>query len=1167
MARKQGPPAGTRWRMCGCMGPREWSGHAPRSVRSGVHQLTVASAGPYDAHGSMRANSSTQGVLAAPQQRSLRRHLAERGGRLDVAEALELAVATVAALAPLHGHERVHGDLRPEHLQLVEGLDRIILTGLPEEPDESIGGEPALLASVSIEGLPYVSPERTGRINRPVDYRSDFYSLGVTLFECLAGRLPFPRASAAEMFHCHIARRPPNLQDLAPEVPPALAGLVARLLAKVADDRYQSHAGLAHDLQALRERVGRGAVPEDFPLGSRDVPRRLPVSDQLFGRDAAAARLSAALARVAEGSLEVLMLAGASGIGKSALLETVRRPALARGGLFTIGKCDQLRRAPYDAPVQALRHALRGLLREPDRSLAAWKTRIQGQLGVNAALLAEVLPELPLLLGPLPAVPAVPPKESENRFRTTLGLMVVALAAPGHPLVLVLDDLQWADLPTLDLIQELTRAAAGASVLLVGAYRDSEVETDHPLHQLIVRLGELPVHLTCERLAPLTEDESAALIRAAIPRSAGEVLPLARIVHARAQGNPLFMHAFLRALVDQGLLRYDAGRGGWWWQSDEIQSARISDNMAALIAGRLGALSEATRRTLQLAACVGDQFSAEMLAAVVDGEAGTLGEDLWEAVSAGLIVPLTASESLERGTPYRFAHDRVQEAAHAMLSQDERELAHLKIGRVLLASLQDPDHDESVFAVVRHLDAAAARITGAAERLQLADLNFRAGRRARQATAYSAAAGLLRCGIALLPGRAWDEAYDLTFALHCECMAAEHLGARYEDAERLGVPLIAHARTAREKAQIHLLRVGLETSRGENQRALEIGRAGLVLLGVDLPQHGSAVAVAGRLAVVQVRLLGRSAEDLAGLPAMDDPDRRLALDLLMALAPAAYLCDTNLFAWIALRMISDTLSHGLSAPSAYAIVVLGILMAGVLGRYTYVQVLADAAEAIHRRFPDPFLTARLDFVIASYLRCWVRPFAEVTDALARCYALGVQNGDLLYASFCTGNRVSAMLADSAELEGIGRYAASVGEFVERAQGIDGKALITSMVELVHTLRGETVALGRFGTATWDLAAFEAGLSDARTPLTRLSFAMFRVMVAVHFGRPEEAMQQVRVAIPREGTSLANGVLAVNWFYQALAAAARYPEAGRSERGFTLRLPVTGGLVDLGSAPV
>jgi len=1083
-------------------------------------------------------------ALASAPEPALRTLLAERGGALGVPETLELAISTVAALAAIHARDVVHCDIRPDNLLVAPDLARVTLIGLG---DALVSGDPEPPEGASTGSLPYVSPEQTRRINQPVDYRSDFYALGVTLFECLAGRLPFARTSAAEMFHCHIARRPPNLVDLAPEVPPALGALVARLLAKVADDRYQSHAGLTHDLQALLELARLGPVPEDFPLGARDVPRRLPAASQLHGRDAAVAALQAALARVADGSLEVLMLAGASGIGKSALIETLRRPALARGGLFTAGKCEQLRRAPYGAPVQALRHALRSLLREPDRRLATWKSRIHALLGTNAAVLAEVLPELPLLLGPLPAVPSVPPRESEHRFRTTLGQMVAALAVPGRPLVLVLDDLQWADLPTLDLIHELTRTAASAPVLIVGAYREGEAPPGHPLQQLLGKLAELPVRLTRERLAPLTEDESAALIVAAIPGGAGEVGPLARIVHAKAQGNPLFIHAFLRALVDQGLLRHDPARGGWWWQSDEIRSARISDNMAALIADRLGALSERTRRTLELAACVGDQFSAEMLAAVARGHAETIGEDLWEAVSAGLILPLTASESLELGTPYRFAHDRVQEAAHALLSPDERELAHLEIGRGLLAALADPDHDGAVFDVVRHLNAAAARITGAEDRLRLADLNLRAGRRARQATAYSAAAALLRCGLELLPARAWDTAYDLTFALHLECMAAEHLDARYDDAERRGVPLVAHARTAREKAQIHLLRVGLESSRGENHRALEIGRAGLALLGVDLPRRGNVLVVAGRLAALQVRLLGRSADDIAGLPAMDDPDRRLALDLLMAVAPAAYMCDTNLFAWVGLRMVSDSLSHGLSGPSAYAFMILGTLMAGVLGRHAYAQVLADAAEAVHRRFPDPFLTARLEFALASYLRCWVRPFSEVCASLERCHALGVQNGDLLYASFCTGNLISALLADSAELERVGRYADSVTEFVGRVQGVDGEHLIVAMAQLARTLRGETHELGRFGAETWDLADFEAGLGDLKTPLTRLHFAMYRAMVAVHFGRPAEAVHHVRVAIPREDLALANGVLGMYWFYQALAAAARYPDAPRGER--------------------
>jgi len=1080
-------------------------------------------------------------TLVEPEGRRLREVL-DAKGRLRVTEALAVASATVAALATIHDRGVIHCDVRPETLWVRAGLERVTLSELG---DAVSSDDPVPMHGTLGASLPYIAPEQTGRIGRAIDYRSDLYGLGVTLFECLAGRLPFAHGSAAELFHCHIARLPPSLRELMPELPLPISELVDRLLAKDPDARYQSHAGLAHDLDELGRRLGQGVPVDDYALGSHDAPRRLPIPALLFGRDDAAARLAGALERASEGSFELILVVGPSGIGKSALLQVLRRPVLARGGGFTVGKCDQLRRSPYDAPLRALRHALRNLLHGTDRRLAAWRARIEERLGPVAAVLREVLPELQLLLGELEDPGALPPKESERRFRSALLQLIATLAAPSHPFVMVLDDLQWADMTTLSLIEELAESDAEA-LLIIGAYRDDEVAPDHHLLQLIERLGGR-VGVSHEQLLPLTEAECAELIAATIPRSGGDIPILAKLVHARSQGNPLFAHAFLRALVDQGLLRYEAERGGWWWQAEAIHTAEISETMAALVARRLEALSERTRQTLDLAACVGDRFSAELLAAVRGEAPEIIGEDLWDAVSAGLIAPITAVESLDSDTPYRFAHDRVQEAAYSRLSAAEREQAHLEIGRVLLASVIDPEHDEGLFDVVRHLNAASAKITSAGERRRLAELNLQAGTRARLATAYGGAVALLRSGLGLLPEGPWSSDYQLTFDLYLECMTAEHLDGRHDDAERRSEPLLANASSVYERARIHLMLARLEASRGENLRALEIGRTGLALLGVRLPTRGNPLLVASRLAAMHLRLRGKSAADLANLPAADDPRQRLVLDLLMVLAPPAYLSDANLLAWIGLRMLAESLGHGISAPTAYSLVLYGVLEVGILGRFERAQMLADAAAAIQERFPDPFLAGRIGFLSAFYLRCWVLPFAEVKRQADHFQGFAKQHGDLLYASYCTGNRIYVLLADSAPLDEVDRYAASIVDFVVRAHGRDGELLIRGMRRMVLALRGESRERGELVFDDWDLETFLASVSDEKTPLTRGHFAMHRAMLAVHFGRYDEAARLCAEMVAREEIALANGVLGMYWLYQVVAAARRYPQAGWRER--------------------
>jgi len=436
-------------------------------------------------------------TLYEPEGSRLRDLLTANGGRLRVVDALTVARATLAALATIHTCGFIHCDVRPETLRVREDLQQVTLSDLGDAVSRE---EPSPVQGTLGASLPYIAPEQTGRIAREIDFRSDFYGLGVTLFECLTGRLPFARGSIAKMFHCHIARRPPSLTELLPDIPLAISEIVARLLAKDPDARYQSHAGLSYDLNDLALRLTKGTLADDYVLGSRDAPRRLPIPALLFGRDAAVTSLTCALDRACEGATSLQFVTGPSGIGKSALLGTLRRPTLARGGMFTVGKCDQVRRSPYDAPLRALRHALRTLLRGTDRRLAAWRARIEERLGPSASVLREVLPELPLVLGNLEDVGTLPPKETERRFRNALLQMIATLAAPSHPLVMVLDDLQWADLTTLSLIEELAHSDSVGSLLVIGAYRDDEVQPDHLLSHLIDRLGHL--HLGHNRSFP-----------------------------------------------------------------------------------------------------------------------------------------------------------------------------------------------------------------------------------------------------------------------------------------------------------------------------------------------------------------------------------------------------------------------------------------------------------------------------------------------------------------------------------------------------------------------------------------------------------------------------------------------------------------------------------------
>jgi AAA ATPase domain/Protein kinase domain len=519
--------------------------------------------------------------------------------------------------------------------------------------------------------LAYMAPEQTGRMNRSIDSRSDLYALGITLYQMLTGQLPFTASDPMGWVHCHIARRPAAPCERLKEVPGAVSAIIMKLLAKTAEERYQTAAGLESDLRHCLAAWEAHQRIDDFPLGEHDTPDRLLIPEKLYGRPREVETLLAAFDRIVKsGGPELVLVSGYSGIGKSAVVNELQKALVPPRGLFAAGKFDQYKRdIPYATLAQAFQSLVRLLLGKSDAELGSWRNALLEALGPNGQLMIELVPELKLIIGDQPPVSELPPQHARRRFLLVFRRFIGVFARPEHPLALFLDDLQWLDAATLDLVENLLTRSDLPNLLLIGAYRDNDVDATHPLRRKLDAIKSAGGRVKEITLAPLAREHLTQLIAEALRCASAHAAPLAQLLHEKTGGNPFFAIQFLYALAEEGLLTFDHGAMCWSWDPHCIHAKRYTDNVVNLMVGKLNRLPAETQTALQLLACLGNTAKIVVLSIVLEVSAEQAHAALWEAIRQELIEPLEGS--------YRFMHDRVQEAAYSLIPEERRPGAHL----------------------------------------------------------------------------------------------------------------------------------------------------------------------------------------------------------------------------------------------------------------------------------------------------------------------------------------------------------------------------------------------------------------------------------------------------------------------------------------------------------
>ncbi|XHL95655.1 MAG: serine/threonine-protein kinase PknK [Microcoleus anatoxicus] len=895
---------------------------------------------------------------------------------LDVFYPIALQIADI--LHHLYRNRIIHKDIKLANIlinpdtQQVKLIDFSIASLLPRETPEI--QNPNILEGT----LAYLSPEQTGRMNRGIDYRSDFYSLGVSFYQLLTGQLPFQSQDPMELVHSHLAKQPTAIHSINPAIPPMLSEIVAKLMAKNAEDRYQSALGLKHDLELCLTQYQEKGNHVRFTLGERDICDRFLIPERLYGRESAVIELLSAFNRVSEGKTELLLVAGFSGIGKTAVVNEVHKPIVRQRGYFIKGKFDQFNRnVPLSAFVQALRDLMGQLLSESDTELAQWQAQISSAVGDNGQVLIEVIPELEQVIGQQPTVPELSGSAAQNRFNLLFQKFIEVFTTKKHPLVMFLDDLQWADSASLELIKILMNG--NSYLLMLGAYRDNEVSSAHPFILTVAELRKNKAIVNTITLAPLAFTDTNHLVADTLNCSPELAQPLTELIDRKTHGNPFFTTQFLKALYEEKYITFNGDNRYWECDIAQVNALAIADDVVEFMALQLQKLPIATQDVLKLAACIGNQFDLTTLAIVLEQSPTDAATALWKALQEGLILPASQVYKFFQGTEkstienpvnpkYRFLHDRIQQAAYSLIPDDQKQATHLNIGQLIRSSTSEADLETNIiFEIVGHLNISSNLITRTDEKIELAKLNFIAGRKAKASIAYDASLEYFNLAINLLQDDIWQVDYAFSLTLHKGATEISYLCKKNELMQQLAEIVISQSKTVLDRIKVHEIQILAQIAQADLQTAIASAVDILKQLGIDLPMEPSVADIQSIQAEITTLLPASSLQSLLHLPPMTDAKLMAALTILDSIHAASYLYNQALFALVILTEVKLSLLHGNSPLSFIAYAGYGCLLMNVFQQPELGYQFGLLSLEMSDRFGDRSVEAQAIHLVTSFI--------------------------------------------------------------------------------------------------------------------------------------------------------------------------------------------------------
>lgn len=1054
---------------------------------------------------------------------------------MNLRDFLEHAARIASALSKLHQSGSLHLDIRPANIATdPETGDVSLLGSLGAARAEQVLSDEPQMSPLS---MPYISPEQTGRIDRPVDHRADLYALGVTLYELLSGSLPFEADDASGWVHCHVARAPRPLGEAAPDVPRVVSDIIMKLLAKAPEDRYQTAIGLTADLQVCRDEIKAHGKVEPFPLASSDIPDRLQLPSKLYGRDTERATLLEAFDRVvASGVAELVLVTGYSGIGKTSLVREVQVPIVRERGAFISGKFEQLQRdIPYRTIAQAFGELVRQMLSESTESLAGWKRRLEAALGHNGRLITDIVPQLALIIGEQPPVPPLPSSEAQNRFYQVFQAFLGAVARKKHPLVLFVDDLQWADPASLRLLRRAIASPEARHLLVIGAYRDNEVSPSHPLVEVVQQIREAGAHISTIHLGPLQPEYLNELVKDTFHCDGQYAEPLTRILTEKTGGNPFFVGQFLTELYRERLVWVDKASCAWRWDIEAIEAQNLTDNVVDLVLMRLKRLGPDAQQVLTLAACLGSRVDIDVLATLHGKTPEEAHADISHAIREGLVA--------RRGRTYKFLHDRVQQAAYLLIPTDKRAEMHLRVGRVLLAQTPEQGIEDRLFEIANQLGIGQALISSPEERRRVAELNLRAGRKAKASGAYGSAVNYFSGGTSLLTDEDWaggDE--GLAFTLHRELAETACMNGEFERSEQLCATLLDRAQTKLGKAAIYRISMQVHTTRSEHDKCIDVGLSCLSLLGVELHRNPTDEAVIAELKALREEVLGHTAEQILEQPRMTDPVTVATMGALAVMYASSFYLDPNLNDLLVCQMVRLSLRQGNTDASGIGYVCFGKALCMKLGAYRDGDWIGKTGYDLTDKLNAVTFKPEVANLFACLISVWTRHF----DTYVNCSRIGVQAandvGSATWGSFNHVQLAMGMFVRGDRLDEAYKTTVVALDFIEKARiGFAGD-VVRSIQRFLQAARGFSDHLGTLSGEGFDERAYEEYLEKESFPTVRLFYYVMKTADRLLAASYNEALDAAAGAA--RNTMGGNGmiVLAEYHYYAALAGAAHHPAA-------------------------
>ncbi|MBW4673909.1 MAG: AAA family ATPase [Desmonostoc geniculatum HA4340-LM1] len=1114
---------------------------------------------------------------------SLKDYFANHDNPPSLDEFLQIANALCNTLDILYHDRIIHKDIKPSNILInpqtkqVKLIDFSIASLLPRETQSIVN--PNVLEGT----LAYISPEQTGRMNRGIDYRTDFYSLGVTFYELLSGELPFPSSDAMELLHCHIAKMPTVLGNREwgignrEEIPQVLSDIVMKSMAKNSEDRYQSALGLKFDLENCLDQLKKTGEIQSFEIGQRDVCDRFIIPDKLYGRETEVSTLLQAFERVSLGATEMMLVAGFSGIGKTAVVNEVHKPIVRQRGYFIKGKYDQFQRnIPLSAFVQAFRDLMRQLLTLNDAQIQQWKNKILSAVGQNGQVIIEVIPELEIIIGQQAPTIELSGTAAQNRFNLLFQKFTQVFTSAEHPLVMFLDDLQWADSASLKLMQLLM--ADTKHLLLIGAYRDNEVNPAHPLMLTLSEIQKNQATINMITLAPLNQIIVNQLVADTLKCQESLAWSLSQLVYQKTQGNPFFATQFLKALHQDRLIEFTPPipsyqAGGWQCDIVQVNQQAVTDDVVDFMSFQLRKLPQSTQQILQLAACIGNSFDLETLAIASEQSQIETASDLWKALQEGLILPISDIYKFYQGeereqlalsyqntskqiAKYRFLHDRVQQAAYSLIPDEQKQATHLKIGKLLLHSSSEVELEEKLFDIALHLNQGIELITQPQEREDLAQLNFKAGVKARNSTAYTAARVYLQTGIDILTANCWQDQYELTLNLYVAATEAAYLNADFDGMEKIAALVLEEAETILDKIKIYQIQIVAQTAQGKILEAIAVGRDALLQLGVELPTAPEEAKIAQALQTVASLQGDRGIEELVDLPVMSDGHTQAAMQLLGILFSPILQAMPGLLPILSATMVSLSIQFGNAPGSTVGYAIHSMVLCAFLGEVKSGYSFGRLGMNLLDRFNVKEFKSKVLLLFAAWVQHHQESLKATMLTMKDGYGTGIETGDFLNAGYNSLNYLIAKLFAGVELDIWEPEIAAYRAVLVQIKQHSAQSYLDMMQQTVQNLREARILSDwLIGTAYDETVMIPKHHQDK--DLTAIAIAYtYKLMLGYFCGNYTAALDYNAQA--KQYLMAVSGMIFIPifHFYTALTYLALLPTQPESEQGEFLSLAQT-----------